>query len=471
MSTDRFSEGFASWRMVLASLPNDDIETRSTIFDNACKDVAGYVAKGLDRAHAVDELRAIALAYGLIQHFGEDNIQARIAEAFAKIERPTDEHEPGKPNGKSPPVPLLKLIDITAWDGVDPPKRRWIVNNRIPARNVTLFSGEGGVGKTLLMMQLAVATVIGRDWIGETPEPGPVIFISAEDDEDEMFYRMAKIVEHYHKLYGTSFRDLADLHLLSLAGKDAVMAAVDGKGIVRPTPLFAQLNATARVIKPKWIGLDTAADIFVVDERNRTEARQCISLLRGLCLEIDTTIVLLSHPSLSGIASGTGMSGSTGWNNSVRSRLYLKTPKKESGAEIENVRVLETMKANYGPIGDPIPLVWEDGLLMNKPTPTPLEKIVLDAEAQTIFLMLLQRFNKQDMTVSASQNARNFAPTVFAELPEAAALDSHPKARKKLLREAMDYLTSKERIYQGAGPMAVVKSKRHPCLYAGGVLL
>jgi hypothetical protein len=35
MSTDRFSEGFASWRMVLASLPNDDIETRSTIFDNA----------------------------------------------------------------------------------------------------------------------------------------------------------------------------------------------------------------------------------------------------------------------------------------------------------------------------------------------------------------------------------------------------------------------------------------------------
>jgi hypothetical protein len=85
--------------------------------------------------------------------------------------------------------------------------------------------------------------------------------------------------------------------------------------------------------------------------------------------------------------------------------------------------------------------------------------------------MLLQRFNKQDMTVSASQNARNFAPTVFAELPEAAALDSHPKARKKLLREAMDYLTSKERIYQGAGPMAVVKSKRHPCLYAGGVLL
>jgi RecA-family ATPase len=471
MSTDRFSEGFASWRMVLASLPDDDIDTRSKIFDNACKDVAGYVAKGLDRAHAVDELRAIALAYGLIQHFGEDNIQARIAEAFAKIERPTDEHEPGKPNGKSPPVPLLKLIDITGWDGVEPPKRRWIVINRIPARNVTLFSGEGGVGKTLLMMQLAVATVIGRDWIGEIPEPGPVLFISAEDDEDEMHFRMAKIVEHYNKLYGTTFRDLADLHLFSLAGKDAVMAAVDNKGIVCPTPLFAQLRATARVIKPKWIALDTAADIFVVDERNRTEARQCISLLRGLCLEIDTTVVLLSHPSLSGIASGTGMSGSTGWNNSVRSRLYLKTPKKESGDEIENVRVLETMKANYGPIGEPIPLVWEDGLLINKPSPTPLEKIALDAEAQTIFLALLQRYNKQDVTVSGSPTARNFAPSVFAELPEAAALDSHPKARKKLLREAMDYLHSKQRIYQGAGPMSVVKSKRNSCLYAGGVLL
>jgi RecA-family ATPase len=369
------------------------------------------------------------------------------------------------------PVPtLLVMIDITLWEGVEPPERRWIVRNRIPAKNVTLFSGEGGVGKTLLTMQLAVATVLGRDWIGEMPEPGPVMFITAEDDEDEMHFRMSKIVQHY----GTSFRALSDLHLMSLAGKDAVMAAVDNKGIVRPTTLWQQLAATAREIRPRWIGLDTAADIFVVDERNRTEARMCISMLRGLCLEIDTAVVLLSHPSLSGIASGSGMSGSTGWNNSVRSRLYLKTPKKQDSDEDDEgslVRVLETMKSNYAALGEPIRLSWKDGLLLNEPGPTSLEKISQDASAQAAFLAILERFNRQDMTASATPTARNFAPRVFAELPEAKALHASEATRKKMLREAMLYLLSKERIFQGTGPKSVSKSKQTPCLYAGGTLL
>jgi RecA-family ATPase len=358
---------------------------------------------------------------------------------------------------------LLTMINIIAWDGVPAPARRWAVRNRIPACNVTLFSGEGGVGKTLLAMQLAVATALGKDWIGEMPEPGPVMFITAEDDEDEIHFRMAKIVQHY----GTSFRALGDLHFLSLAGKDAVMAVVDGKGIVRPTPLFTQLQATARAIRPRWIGLDTAADIFVCDERNRTEARQCIGLLRGLCLEIDTAILLLSHPSLSGIASGSGMSGSTAWSNSVRSRLYLKAPNKQQGDEADDeVRVLETMKANYGPIGEPVRLTWKDGLLLPEPAPTSLEKLSQGEKAKTIFLAILERYNRQDIPASATSTARNFAPNIFADEPEAKAL--HPKrgTRKHLLREAMNHLLAEEdQISQGSGPLSKPPSRRAACLY------
>lgn len=460
----QFTRGFASWKSILA--PVEDVERRMAIFENMALDVAGYVAKGLEKSIVVDELHTIAQAYGLIGHFGEDDVQARIAHGFERIKHHVE--EPGKPNGKGPKP--LEMINVTLWDGVSAPERRWIVPNRIPAKNVTLFSGEGGVGKTLLTMQLAVATVLGKYWIGEMPETGPVMFVSAEDDEDEMHFRMAKIVEHYR----ASFRDLADLHMLSLAGKDAVMAAVDGKGIVRPTPLFQQLCATAREIRPRWIGLDTAADIFVVDERNRTEARQCIGLLRGLCLEIDTAIVLLSHPSLSGIASGSGMSGSTGWNNSVRSRLYLKTPKKQDSDdedEVSDVRVLETMKSNYGPKGEPVRLCWKDGLLLAEKGPTALEKISQEADAQAAFLALLQRYNKQDMTVSSVPNARNFAPRIFAEMAEAKALHQKADQRKKLLRAAMEYLLSHERIFQGTGPKSVARSRQNQCLYAGGLLL
>jgi hypothetical protein len=37
--------------------------------------------------------------------------------------------------------------------------------------------------------------------------------------------------------------------------------------------------------------------------------------------------MLLSHPSLTGINSGTGLSGTTGWHNSVRARMYFVRPK------------------------------------------------------------------------------------------------------------------------------------------------
>ena len=62
--------------------------------------------------------------------------------------------------------------------------------------------------------------------------------------------------------------------------------------------------------------------------------------------------MLLAHPSLTGMNTGTGTSGSTAWNNSVRSRLYLDRVR-ESGIEPDpDARVLRTMKSNYGPVGD-----------------------------------------------------------------------------------------------------------------------
>ena len=47
------------------------------------------------------------------------------------------------------------MLDVAAWDGVPVPPRDWAVQDRIARRNVTLLSGEGGVGKSILILQLA----------------------------------------------------------------------------------------------------------------------------------------------------------------------------------------------------------------------------------------------------------------------------------------------------------------------------
>jgi hypothetical protein len=55
------------------------------------------------------------------------------------------------------------------------PKREWCVRDRIPLRNVTLFSGEDAIGKSIVLLHLAVAHVLGRNWFGSMPEPGPAL--------------------------------------------------------------------------------------------------------------------------------------------------------------------------------------------------------------------------------------------------------------------------------------------------------
>jgi hypothetical protein len=83
---------------------------------------------------------------------------------------------------------------------------------------------------------------------------------------------------------------------------------------------------------------------------------------RSLAMAANAGLLLTSHPSLTGIATGTGLSGSTAWNASVRSRLYLKratTAKEEETAP--NLRILEVMKKNSGPTAETITMAGRTG--------------------------------------------------------------------------------------------------------------
>jgi RecA-family ATPase len=87
-------------------------------------------------------------------------------------------------------LPKFRLIICPAdWEGLPVPPRKWIVPDYIPHKTVTLLSGDGSIGKSLLALQLAVARAIAQEWIGLLPEPGRTLILSAEDDADEMHRR------------------------------------------------------------------------------------------------------------------------------------------------------------------------------------------------------------------------------------------------------------------------------------------
>jgi hypothetical protein len=307
-----------------------------------------------------------------------------------------------KPADTTAPLPF---VNIAAWHNAPVPDREWVVRDRVPLAAVTLLSGDGGVGKTILALHLAVATALGRDWLNALPEPGPALVVCCEDDDKELHRRLNRIVEHC----GASFEELSkSMRLISLAGQDAVMAAPDARGMIVPTNLFKRMREAACDIRPRLIVMDNSADVFAGNENDRAQVRQFIGLLRGVAIAAHAGLLLTSHPSLTGISTGTGLSGSTAWNASVRSRLYFKHAKTEKDEEPDpELRVLEVMKANYGPVGETVMVRWNDGLFLPVTGMGNLEKLAAEQKAEHLFLSLLNRFNGQGRNTCEKPNSSN----------------------------------------------------------------
>ena len=306
--------------------------------------------------------------------------------------------------------PELRIINPVQWRDEPVPEREWIVRDWIPANTVTLLSGDGAVGKSTLALQLGTARALGRDWIGTMPTAGRTLYLSAEDDEKELHIRMDAIRMHY----GATWDDIASFNLVDLVGENAVLGELSKTGIINATALFESVRSTIEKFRPELVIIDALADAFAGDENNRSQARQFIGMLKRPAREFGCAFLCLAHPSINGMATGTGSSGSTAWNNSVRSRLYFEPAKANDGSEPDpELRTLSVRKANYGPKGTPTTVRWTAGAYVPEGGLSSLDRMALKLKAETTFVDLLRQFNTQGQDVSA-RPCSTYAPKVFA---------------------------------------------------------
>lgn len=309
------------------------------------------------------------------------------------------------------PERASRFVAASELHGQPVPARLWHVEGFIPGRTVTMLNGDGGTGKSLLALQLACATALGRPWIGRHVAGGNALFLSAEDDMAELHRRLADIVA----AEGATLADLDRLTIRSLAGEDALLARSDGRsGALTPSALYAELEAHVAASEPALVALDTLADLFPGNENDRSQAQQFIGLLRGLAIRNDCAVVVLAHPSLSGMSSGSGTSGSTGWNNSVRSRLYLERIRSEGYEADPDARVLRGMKNNYARTGDEIALRWQAGVFVAEAEETGLDRMAAASKGERVFMKLLRDFTAEGRQVSP-KTGHGYAPAVFAK--------------------------------------------------------
>ena len=323
-------------------------------------------------------------------------------------------------------------LPASSFEGLPVPPREWLVKDMIPSRTVTLFAGDGGTGKSLLSLQLAFAVATGRRWLGRDVARGLSLFLSAEDDEAELHRRLDAI----SIAEATPLGDVPDLMVRSLAGLDALLATLAGKaGTLTRTKLFEEIDGYLDAHAPALLVLDTLADLYPGDENNRAQARQFVGMLRGLAIRHDCAIVMLSHPSLTGLNSGSGTSGSTAWNNSVRSRLYLSRVIQDGYEPNPDARVLTTKKSNYGRTGGDISLHWSGGVFIADEPMSAGEAMNAGIKAEAVFMRLLRLLTEQGRHVNAS-GGTSYAPRVFADHPDAQGISKRAftQAMEELLR-------------------------------------
>jgi RecA-family ATPase len=312
----------------------------------------------------------------------------------------------------------LPVIDPRDWQGKPVPDRQWFVDGWIPDRTVTNLSGDGGSGKTLIIMQLIAAASLQTEWLGRTVAVGPCLYYGAEDEADELHRRLKSIVASA----GRELSDLDGIRLIPMAGSDAVLAEPDRNGHLAATALFQKLERETKALRPKLVVIDPSADVFGGDEINRSQVRKFVSMLRGLAIDYDCAVLLLSHPSLAGLTSGTGTSGSTAWNNSVRSRLYLQTTSPDT-------RVLKVVKANHGKVGDEIAIRWNDGVYELDNGGDPVVENVINGKTDALFLELLALFADQGQNLGI-QPGTSYAPAKMAKHPKAKGFSKDVRIRR-----------------------------------------
>jgi RecA-family ATPase len=351
----------------------------------------------------------------------------------------------------------ISLVCPPAWRDVPLEPMRWLATNRIPAREPTILGGDGGGGKTTIALQLAVSVERGLgDWIGTTCETGPVIFFSGEEPENEMRRRLARVA----RKRGIEPADIENLHFHFADPECCLLGVSQQNGTMAPTPLFEQLCTAAVDIRPVLVIVDSIAATFGGNQNDRVQARMFVSMFRRLARDADCAVLLLDHPSLSGMTNGTGRAGSMDWNNAVRARLHLRSVEDTEGGI---GRELEVMKSNYGPAGEKVALLWEDGSFVIRGAQSTPQQAASFAKIDDLFLKLLEERNAQGRWVTPSK-AAGYAPKELAGMPGAG--DCTPTA----LANAMErLLTSKRIIVETFGPpskqrqrLAVAPSNRLP---------
>lgn len=206
---------------------------------------------------------------------------------------------------------LRNVVNLSEWgvfpgssfDGT-PPARSWLIEDKIPLGKPILVASAGGIGKTFVLLSLALAVASyrkggGDRWtsFGKLKTGGAAVVVCAEDDKDEIHRRINSM--------DCNLPDRGRLFIVPLPNAGGVnhLFGIDPvTGNATTTPFFESLRLQFKEITDlSLIVFDPLQALCGALNLNDPEACQFVAgTMAALAVETGATVIMTHHMRKSG---------------------------------------------------------------------------------------------------------------------------------------------------------------------------
>lgn len=279
---------------------------------------------------------------------------------------------------RTQPLDIEKGVPTHYWQG-------WLVEKWLPRSCVTMLTGDGGVGKSRLALQLAWALSGDGQWLGEAGQmpmsgsdygngfepvgPSPVLYATWEDSPSQIRGRLYWLTE------GGRSGDAQNFNIADMRARGHLWAAPRRNAESGLTPSGELLRAAAEDCDARLLVIDTLGAANGASEIDRAQVGAFFSDWAAWADETDCTVLLIGHPPKS---IGVVYSGSTGMLGGVRAMWNIEGVKKQCNSgecgtpkncdcEPKQAYRLVNTKTNYSRKPAPIWLSNRNGIWIESP--------------------------------------------------------------------------------------------------------
>ena len=264
---------------------------------------------------------------------------------------------------------------IVQWEDIPEVDRKWLIHDWMPVNTVTMFTGEGGAGKSWLTLQAVCQVCCGFHNAYLDPKfkreadvtaRRDVVFATYEDEPEEIKRRLQALASGMPWIENSLTTIYQHLHIVDMRGVGSVWGPGLGKHIANTGDLLSageDLRAICKEKKARLLVIDPLSGAFGGNENDRTAVYDFISSFRRWGDTAKCAMLVIGHLPKSEEGKAAGFSGSTAWEASARSMWKLsKKPHTVGEGKKKETKLywaLEHTKGNYAKLQGEIPLSKE----------------------------------------------------------------------------------------------------------------